>query len=295
MKRIVAVVVLACAVAAGALAVPPAGGSQAGSSGPGPAIKVTPSLELGFVDVPHHTIQFGEGTDTFDYVTQGGQEILFPFRRLRVDVGIGQAQRHRVSLLYQPLAFTTVTQMERTLTIDTETFEAGQVVHLVYGFDFWRGTWAYRVVDRGPWEVDTGLSLQIRNATIQFRAQEGDELVISQDNGPVPILHARGRYTLDGGVWLEAEADGFYASNAFFNGADYPFTGWIWDAAVSSGAPVHPLTDVYLTVRSIGGGARGTSTSPRDTWTQSQAGGDARYTSNSLATVAVTVGARLKL
>jgi hypothetical protein len=248
--------------------------------------------------VPHHTLQFGEDTDRFDYVTQGGQEILFPYRRLRIDVGIGERQRHHVSLLYQPLTFETVTQMEQTLTIDNETFETGQVVELVYGFDFWRGSYVYRVVDRAPWEVDAGISFQIRNASIRFKALEQDtdgegELVVSQDTGPVPVLRARSRYTFSSGYWLEAEADGFYASNAFINGADYPFTGWIWDAAVSAGARVHPMTEAYLTLRSIGGGAEGTSTDARDTWTQSVAGGDERYTANSIATIALSAGFRL--
>ncbi|MEX2444648.1 MAG: hypothetical protein WD492_13655 [Alkalispirochaeta sp.] len=267
-----------------------------------PALTVRPALELGFVDVPHHTLQFGEDTDRFDYVTQGGQEILFPFQRLRIDVGIGERQRHHVSLLYQPLTFETVTQMEEPLTIDDETFTTGQVVDLVYGFDFWRGSYVYRFVDRTPWEVDAGISFQIRNASIRFQAQGGDptdsepsqnELVVSQDTGPVPVLRARSRYTFVSGYWLEAEADGFYASNAFINGADYPFTGWIWDAAVSAGARIHAMTEAYLTVRTIGGGAEGTSTDPRGTWTQSVAGGDERYTSNSIATVAITAGFRL--
>ncbi|MFW5827423.1 MAG: hypothetical protein ACOCU4_04990 [Alkalispirochaeta sp.] len=263
-----------------------------------PALTVRPSLELGFVDVPHHTLQFGEDTDQFDYVTQGGQEILFPFQRLRIDVGIGERQRHHVSLLYQPLTFETVTQMEETLTIDNETFATGQVVDLVYGFDFWRGSYVYRFVDTTPWEVDAGISFQIRNASIRFKAQEptdGSEgqLVVSQDTGPVPVLRARSRYTFPSGYWLEGEADGFYASNAFINGADYPFTGWIWDAAISAGARIHPMTEAYLTVRSIGGGAEGTATNSRDTWTQSVAGGDERYTSNAIATVAVTAGFRL--
>jgi hypothetical protein len=258
-----------------------------------PAISLKPSVELGFVDVPHHTLQFGEGTDRFNYVTQGGQEILFPFRRLRIDADLGTEGRHRVGLLYQPLTFETISQFEEDVTIDTETFEAGQVVELVYGFDFWRGSYTYRFIDRAPWELDAGVSFQIRNASIRFRAKDESELVVSQDTGPVPVLRVRSRYTLPAGWWLEGEADGFYAGNAFINGAEYEFAGWIWDAAISAGAPVHPMAEAYLTLRSIGGGARGTATDRRDTWTQSQAGGDERYTENSIATIAVTAGVRL--
>ena len=258
-----------------------------------PAISFQPSVELGFVDVPHNVIQYGKGTDSFDFVKKGGQEILFPYSRFRIDIGLGERQRHFVGLLYQPLTFETVTQFEKTLTIDTETFDEGQVVDLVYGFDFWRGTYEYRIVDGEHWRVDAGASLQLRNASIRFKAQEGDELVVSQGTGPVPALRAQARYTTDSRFWVEAEADGFYASNAFINGAEYPFTGWIWDAALSAGAPVTRYAEAYLSLRTIGGGAEGTATDARETWTESIAGGDERYTRNELTTVAVSVGVRL--
>ncbi|NBF41642.1 MAG: hypothetical protein GVY14_14635 [Spirochaetes bacterium] len=258
-----------------------------------PAISVQPSIELGFVDVPHNVIQYGKGTDSFDFVTKGGQEVLFPYSRFRIDIGLGERQRHFVGLLYQPLTFETVTQFEKTLTIDTETFDEGQVVDLVYGFDFWRGTYEYRIVDGEHWRVDAGASLQLRNASIRFKAQEGDELVVSQGTGPVPALRAQARYTTDSRFWVEAEADGFYASNAFINGAEYPFTGWIWDAALSAGAPITRYAETYLSLRTIGGGAEGTATDTRETWTESRAGGDERYTRNELTTVAVSVGVRL--
>jgi hypothetical protein len=130
-----------------------------------------------------------------------------------------------VGLHYQPLTFETVTQFEKTLTIDTETFEEGQVV-------------------------------------------------VSRGTGPVPALSAQARYTTDSRFWVEAEADGFYASNAFINGAEYPFTGWIRDAALSAGAPVTRYAEGYLSLCTI-------------------RGGDERYTKNELTTVAVSVGVRL--
>ena len=283
--------------AAGGSAGRPGDGAQ--PSGAGSAISVQPSAELGFVGVVHHVLQYGEDADTFDYVTEGGQDILFPYSRLRVDVGIGQRRRHFVGLLYQPLTFETVTQFEKTKTIDTETFEEGQVVDLVYSFDFWRGTYEYRLIDSERWTVDAGLSLQIRNASIRFQSEDQntneEELVVSQGTGPVPALRAQARYTLASGIWLESEIDGFYASNAFVNGAQYPFKGWIWDAALSAGARVHPTAESYVSLRSIGGGAEGTATDERETWTESKAGGDERYTRNELTTFAVSVGVRLLL
>ncbi|MFP4210247.1 MAG: hypothetical protein ACLFR8_03315 [Alkalispirochaeta sp.] len=258
-------------------------------------VSVAVAAELGFVDIPYHRIKIGESTDTFDYVGEGGQELLFPYSRFWADITLGTAQRHHLRLLYQPLTFETVTQFEETRVIDTETFEAGQVVDVYYGFDFWRGTYRYRFIDTPSWELDGGLSMQIRNASIRFIAQNTDEAVITQDNGPVPILSMRVRRTFAGAPWVELDADGFYASNSFFNGADYPFTGFIWDAALSVGAPLRDRTEAFVTARAIGGGARGTSQDDRDTWTQSLAGGSERYNDNVISTVAIALGLRLEL
>lgn len=307
-SRVIATLVVCAVISAHALSAPAVFGEEGEASradesaragGAGSVISVQPSAELGFVGVAHHVLQYGEDTDTFDYVTEGGQDILFPYSRLRLDVGIGQQQRHFVGLLYQPLTFETVTQFEEAKTIDTETFEEGQVVDLVYSFDFWRGTYEYRLIDNERWTVDAGLSLQIRNASIRFESQDQDnnkdELVVSQGTGPVPALRAQARYTLASDVWFETEVDGFYASNAFVNGAQYPFKGWIWDAALSAGARVHPTAESYVSLRSVGGGAEGTATDKRETWTESKAGGDERYTRNELTTFAVSVGFRLLL
>lgn len=278
-----------------ALLLPVSAAVAADDTPSGVPVTVRPSIELGFLDIPFHTLQFGEGTDTFDYVQEGGQEILFPYRRLRIDIGLGRRQRHHLSLLYQPLTIETESRFVEERRIDTVTFDAGQAVRMVYGFDFWRGSWVYRIVDSPDWEVDAGLSFQIRNASIRFAAQEGDELVVSQDTGPVPVLRARSRRSFAAGWWLEAEVDGFYATNAFVNGAEYPFTGWIWDAAASAGLPIHERTEAFLTVRSIGGGAEGTADEAPKVWTQSRRGGDERYTSNAIVTWALAAGFRLSL
>jgi len=258
-------------------------------------VSVALAAELGFVDIPYHRIQIGKSTDTFDYVGEGGQELLFPYSRLWADISIGTAERHHLRLLYQPLTFETVTQFEETRVIDTETFEAGQVVDVYYGFDFWRGTYRYRFINTPKWELDGGLSMQIRNASIRFLAKNTDEAVITQDNGPVPILSARVRRSFSEGPWVEIDADGFYASNSFFNGAEYPFTGFIWDAALSVGAPLRERTEAFVTARAIGGGGQGTSREDRDTWTQSLAGGSERYNNNVISTVAIALGLRLEL
>ena len=47
--------------------------------------------EKGFVSVLSHTIQISKTSPEFNYVTQGGQEILFPFERINVGAVIGSA------------------------------------------------------------------------------------------------------------------------------------------------------------------------------------------------------------
>lgn len=47
----------------------------------GGSIRFQGSVELGFVDILSHNIQFGQNGTEFDYVEEGGQNILFPFIR----------------------------------------------------------------------------------------------------------------------------------------------------------------------------------------------------------------------
>ena len=42
-------------------------------------LKLVPNAEIGFTKVLYHTIQFGTGGTSFDYVKNGGQELLFLF------------------------------------------------------------------------------------------------------------------------------------------------------------------------------------------------------------------------
>jgi hypothetical protein len=111
----------------------------------------------------------------------------------------------------------------------------------------------------------------------------------------VPILKVRGEYRFEDaaipGAFVGLEADGFYASSAFFNGADFDFSGSIFDASLRAGfAPANGM-EVFLNVRGLGGGANGTRPdADRVFWTQSRSG----YTDNFLTTLSVTLGARLK-
>lgn len=258
------------------------------------AVKIFPQAEIGFTKVIEHTIQLGDPdlTDMFNYVTQGGQEILFLFQRFSLDVEI--AKRHTVTFLYQPLTIETSTVVPTSttggLTIEDRTYPAGTGIDLKYGFDFWRVSYLFSIVRTDSFNLGAGLSLQLRNASIIFAGTEGDNVRVNQNLGPVPILKLKTEYRFPFGLILGAEVDGFYASSEIFNGADFPFTGWIYDGAVRLGMEVNLLTDLFVSLRILGGGARGTSQYAQNYWTDSVSG----ITDNSLTTFIISVGAKIK-
>jgi hypothetical protein len=114
---------------------------------------------------------------------------------------------------------------------------------------------------------------------------------VQQNIGPVPILKFRAAYWLFPEFGLDFEADGFYASSAFFNGSGKDFEGWIWDAALSLKTRIIPGAEAFLALRTIGGGARGNNAYSYVSSTTSSPGS---YTYNALATVALTLGATLR-
>lgn len=263
-----------------------------------PFIQVVPRAEVGTLAVLKHLYQSGDdaGSTLFDYVAQGGQDILFPFERYAADVVL--AGRHRVTLLYQPLTLNTRTVADRNGTndglpveIDEAIFAPGTVMDLTYGFDFWRGSYLYDFAASPDTILGAGLSLQVRNASIVFSSADGTVRSVQQNIGPVPILKVRAAHQFSPAFGVDFEADGFYASSAFFNGASRPFTGWVWDAAVSASTTLAPGAKAFLVVRSIGGGAEGYNAYDRVSATTSTPGS---YTYNELATLAVSLGFSLQ-
>lgn len=147
----------------------------------------------------------GVGSD-FDFVGQGGEEILFPFQRYSADFLLGG--RHDLGFLYQPLSIETEVRFRQDVTIDGTTFASGTPMRLVYGFPFYRLTYRYRFLDRGPAWLEGGAALQFRNASIRFASQDGSRLTVSQNLGLVPALALSGRLPLGGPFWASFEATG---------------------------------------------------------------------------------------
>jgi hypothetical protein len=215
------------------------------------------TAEIGTVKALSHRIQFSNNGTMFDYVADGGQDILFPFTRLTADLDIGE--RHSVVLLYQPLTLLSEVQLQDDLVVDNGTFLAGEALDLKYGFDFYRASWLYDLQADPSRELALGLSLQLRNADIQFTSADGTLRRVNRDLGPVPILKLRTRQPLRGAAWWGFEVDGFYAPIKYINGSDTDVVGAIADASLRVGVPLELGGEAFLNLRYVGGGAEGTS------------------------------------
>lgn len=64
-------------------------------------LKLTGVVELGFLGVADHNIQFSQSGTNFDYRRHGGQDVLFPVSRLSLELEYNQ--KNTVYFLYQPL------------------------------------------------------------------------------------------------------------------------------------------------------------------------------------------------
>ncbi len=217
------------------------------------------SAELGFTGIIDHRIQSGtvaDKGDIFDYVDRGGQDVLFPFSRLQADLVL--FSRHHVMLLYQPLTLETVVPIQSNFRYDQQDFTTGDgTLELKYGFDFWRISYLFDIIEPPEFYFGAGLSLQIRNASIIFRTSDGGKSTIQNNIGPVPILKLKLGYSWSNSLFVEFEGDGFYASDRFFNGANYSFVGYIYDLSIRTGYSFSSMSTFFFNVRFLGGGAEG--------------------------------------
>jgi len=255
-------------------------------------IRVIPHAEIGFVAILEHIYRSGStamGNSNFNFVKQGGQDILFPFSRFTVDV---IASQHRFSALYQPLTIKTQTVAGRnatgTVKIDNTDFGT-KPINITYGFDFFRLSYLYDFLPQPNSELGIGLSFQLRNVNVDFTSVDGLDRTVQNNVGLVPIIKIKAAHRPNAAFGIDFEADGFYASSAIFNGAGKPFEGWIWDAALRIKTRIIDNSSAFLSIRSIGGGSSGTSAYDRLTATNSSSGEG--Y--NALATMAVTLGVSL--
>jgi len=259
-----------------------------------PAVELYSQAEQGALKLLSHTYRVGavaDGNDDFNFVTQGGQEILFFFERYTFGAKI--AKRHDISFLYQPLEIVTNVRFKEAVQIDDTVFAAGSQMKLTYGFPFYRTTYRYRFLGDEASYLSGGAAIQLRNASIRFENLNGaaNQLVVSQNLGIVPALAVAGRLGIGKSGFLGFEATGSYASSAFFNGADFEFEGSILDASLRGGIKLDNGSEIFLNGRFFGGSARGVSGYPDLYWTEAES----NETSNYISALSITAGATLKL
>lgn len=267
-----------------ALSLAPMAAQASWLNSPDNSFEVRATAEIGFVGVLAHTIQFGKQGTKFDYVASGGQNVLFPFRRMSAELHL--KPRHTIVLLYQPLDVRTETYLETPLVLDSDTFPAGIAMDLRYGFDFYRVSYQYDFWPEPERELAVGLSLQVRDASISFVPKDGSNARVYNDLGPVPILRFRGRLPVTFNTWVGTEIDGFYAQGKVVTGStnvESSFKGAILDASLRYGLSLNESVDAFINARYIGGGASGQQSVPEISNTDG-------YTDNWLGTASLTLG-----
>ncbi|MDZ7796850.1 MAG: hypothetical protein U5N56_07325 [Candidatus Marinimicrobia bacterium] len=268
---------------------------QAGNNGslinaPDRPVKIFFEVETGLVGVLNHYYQSGrteEGATRFDFVNQGGQDVLFPFDRY--NAGFTVKDKHKFGLLYQPLTVNTDVTFREDVMIDSTLFSAGTPMEIKYGFPFYRFTYSYFFVNNEKLQLAGGAALQVRNASIVFKAVDGSALSVAQNVGLVPSFNLYGRYTFDGGLFFSLDATGLYASSAVINGANFDFEGSLLDASLRMGYPLRKGMEVFGNLRFLGGTSRGESQYPAESWSVTEE----RYGENFLGTMAFTMGISL--
>ncbi|MBI9097926.1 MAG: hypothetical protein JEY91_05590 [Spirochaetaceae bacterium] len=247
-------------------------------------IQVDISAEAGFTGILTHVIQSGSSTDkgdTFNYVKQGNQDTLIPFTRFQADLSL--FKRHHLIFLYQPLTIETRAPIAGNFRYDSIDYTPSDgFLDLTYAFDFWRFSYLFDIIEPGGFFLSAGISLQIRNASIIFKASDSLKGSVTDNIGPVPIIKLRLGYEWGNGLFVLFDGDGFYASNKFLNGADYPFMGYIYDLSLRGGYEFNDSTSLFLNLRFLGGGAEGTNDIDQ-------------YTYNDLHTFGLTLGYVLHL
>ena len=222
--------------------------------------RLEPTTEIGLVVPLQNDIQFGQDGTKIDYLTEGGQDNLFLFTRWTMD--FRKDERHVLTFLYQPLNLVTTQEADRDFRFNEVNFPKGTPIDLRYGFDYYRGSYAYDVLSDPRQELGFGVSMQLRNAIIDFTSANGEIRDTQRDIGLVPLLKMRGLFELENGSWVGFEMDGSYAPLKYLNGDVSDVVGALLDTSVRSGFHMKNGIDPFVNIRYIGGGAEGTSNEP---------------------------------
>lgn len=220
--------------------------------------------EVGFTSVLAHQIQLGNSGTNFDYVKEGGQDVLFPTFRFSIEMDVNK--KNTFIILYQPLRIETQAVLQNNTMFNGVLFPANTGVKALYNFPFYRFSYLRELLPNNEkFKLALGLTLQIRNATISFESNDGLLYTDNRGTGPVPALKIRTKYNFSPKFYTEFEADGIYAPVSYLNGSDNEIVGAILDASLRFGAEMTDFSNIFLNFRYLGGGATGTDTGA-DVW-----------------------------
>ena len=106
----------------------------------------------------------------------GQQRNLFIAQRLSIEAKIA---RHTIIALWAPLDVTTRVTLPRDLVFQTTTFGQGTVVDHRYLFDGYRISYLFGLVNVSRFSLGVGASVQIRNASVEFKTVDTSPSVFS--------------------------------------------------------------------------------------------------------------------
>ncbi len=211
-------------------------------------------MEAGLLLPVKNQIQLGGNGTLFDYVEEGGQDLVFPFARYEAEIGL--KGRHRFLFLYQPLELETRVNLDRDVTVDGLVFPEATPVRLLYSFPYYRLSYLYDFFQAPRSELSLGFSLQLRRALFEFASLDGALFRSRRNMGPVPLLNFRFRAPFPKRVWLAGDAQGIYVPTRFFIDGDDDGVGTFLGAGLRLGLGMKPYFQPFAGIRYIGGGSR---------------------------------------
>ncbi len=204
-------------------------------------------FEIGAAYLFQNDGRYGANGSSYTAAEVGQQRNLAVGLRLAIEARL--ARRHTIIATWAPLDLTTRATLTRDLTFQTTTFADRSVVDHRYLFDGYRLSYLFGLVQTSRFTLGVGASLQVRNASVEFRTVDTAPAVfaVERDIGLVGALKVRARF--DAGVlYAQADVD-------FFNTFGLGLPAGIHDVALTLGIPVIPGFDFLLRLRLVGGGA----------------------------------------
>lgn len=139
--------------------------------------------------------------DRFNITDLG--DSAFPAARLTLRWQPGD--EHELQFVYAPFVYEEEGVFAQQVRFDGATFAAGSPVEARYQFSNYRVRYLYHWLDKGPWRVDFGATLFVRDASIRLRSATRD----SEDSnvGVVPLFAFRSTYKMTGQLSAVLDTD----------------------------------------------------------------------------------------